>query len=502
VPRAGQRLRVRRAEAAPAGSRHNRERRAHSVQKCRARRGVAAVMRQHEHVGAQLGAGRCERPLGVGLEIPHEQHAPLIHLDAQGERAIVARSAAVRARRPEGHHAQVPGRERRIPEAALAHRHARPSRGGAQRGEVRGGAPSRRQPDLAHRQRVEHRGQASAVVEICVARHQQIEAAHAERTQRGHHAAAPEVRASRQRGASIHQQAAAQPLHDQRVALSDIERHESRRGRQDGRRGRQREAPAHGQRTRDTHTRAASAHGKQRAEPPREQPRPRRSAADAAGRGPGRGPGDRLERDAREAFGAEQRERGEGKLGKRGARAGAQRRGQQREGGPGNRKKVREQRQRRRAAPMPDRQRRRRGDGQRGGADSVRPGRDRRRIAMRRPRQRGGGDEGKLGAGKEQRLGLQSEHEERSTGQRGQPGRRPRRAARQHQSDHQAPGAAHGHAPAGEQRVAERARERCRGCEATRVPARAQRGAARVQARCRPVEAARNQREVQPGDGE
>jgi hypothetical protein len=195
------------------------------------------VVRQQQHVRAQVRARGDELRLGGAAHVAREEHAPASRLHADHERAVVAPSRPGVHRRPERHDAQVAEHGRHVPPTALEDGRARAARRLAERREVgiRAGTPG--QPDGSHRDPPEQPGEAAAVVEVRVARDHEVEAFDAERRQRRGHDGAAEIEAAGERGAGVHEDGARAPLHQHGVARAHVEDDEARRLRRERCRG-------------------------------------------------------------------------------------------------------------------------------------------------------------------------------------------------------------------------------------------------------------------------
>jgi len=185
-------------------------------------------MRQREYVGAQVDAARDESRLCGRLEISREQHASRPGSDSHGERAVVARAAARLDGRPQGLDPEIARVQRRSPRALLPDLHSARQRRGAHGIEARIVARAKRKPEHADGDAGQHRGNPAAMIEICVGDDEQIEAPDAEGRERGHHHAAPEIDSIRCRKPGIDEHGAKSSLHEQRVALPDVEGDEPR----------------------------------------------------------------------------------------------------------------------------------------------------------------------------------------------------------------------------------------------------------------------------------
>jgi hypothetical protein len=422
------------------------------------------VVRDEQHVRAQVGAGGDEPRLRGAAHVAREEHAAAARLHADHERAIVARRRPDARQRPERRDAQVAEHRRSVPRAALEDRRARTPRRLAEGSEVRIRAAAPGQPHGSDGQATEDGREPAAVVEIRVARDHEVQALHAEGCERGRHDRAAEVEAARERRAAVHEDRALPPLHQHRVARAHVEDHETRRLRPERRRGGDAQDRHRREGRRDAERRAA--HGEPRESHEgraREHEGPRRWREGRRGQG-ARQPGQRGEgpvrgRQGHGERGVEQPRRppraqggGEGERQHDPARPRhrhhVHREGQGRhdpevERGQGSRREDRARRRRNeRREPLPHAEPRR-------GAPRPRP---------RREHERRAGREGELGARLEERLRLPRQDHERRQGQGmtapGRPGPRHGRRAREH--DHE--GAAHGHVEARQERVGHRER--------------------------------------------
>ncbi len=459
-------------------------------------------MGELEHVRAQRRGG--ERALAALLEVARQQqHAPA-GADAQHERGVVARGGAGAAPGPERLDAKVSERERRVLGGALLYRDAARTRCGDERPEGRFRAATGWKPEAPHRHRAEHRGEAAGVVEVRMARDREVERAHAERTERRHHHALARVEAARDRDAAVHQHAGLAPLHERRVALSDVEEDrawgpgsEPRRGAQRGRgRGEQREAEAQRGAAR-AHAGDGEARRGDEAERPRRDPRP--GGADR------REPRHRVERRARDACRRREAARHQPGLDLGpggGGRACGQREGQEQEGGERDGDAVREPAERRDGAEVPGDERR--GRRRRAGRDAQRRHQRRARGAAARalgrrraPHERGGGGERELDIGREGRRRIGRGHRERGRGEHHWRDEAPARELRQREERQEHERALDGGREAGEERVGRARGDRRADRAAPRIAARSEPGAAPQQRRARDIDGAGDQPEVE-----
>ena len=474
------------------------------------------MVRELQDRGAELRAARRhEAELARALEIAREQQAPTARVHPHHERGVVAPGRAADARRPERLDADVAELEHRLARRALGGRHA--ARGGdlEQLAEAGLGARAGREPEARDGQRAQHRHEPAAMVEVGVARDHQLEAPHAERTERGQHHALARVEAARASAAvegrsAVDQERRPPALDDRRVALSDVEvddawsrRIEARRGPERGRGGGERGEP-------EPQRRAARAHA---GEPERARGREaERTGRHAEPRRRTRGERDRTVEEQR----GELRGRREGGrerascLGKRRrGEAARERERQQHERSQRDREPVREPAERRDHAEVERDERGRRGGGAGGGAEReperLAEARERamRRVARRRrraPDERRRRREGELHAGCEGGGGIRGQHGEPRGAEGARRRERAARELREREQRQEGERALHRRSEAGEERVERAPAERNRDGAAARVAARRERrGAARERGR-RPVERRRHQPQVEPRD--
>jgi hypothetical protein len=498
-------LAVGHAEAAVARGGHDRERWRHGAQEGAAGGGAAAVMAELEHVRAQRR--RAERPLASRLEIARQQQRAAAGADAQHERGIVARSGARAAPGPERLDPEVAQPERRVLGGALRDRDAARACRGHERREGRVRAAAGRQPEAPRRHLAQHRDEAAGMIEVRVARDDEIEHMDAERAERRHHHALARVEAFRKGDAAVDQHAGLAPLHERRVALSNVEEERARglgieRGRRAQRRrgrGEQREAEAQRGGPR-AHTGDGEARGGDEAEHRGCDARPRRRDR--------REPRDRVERRLRELGRSAQALRQQPRVdvgpgdGRRARRQGER---QEHEGGERDRDAVREPAERRDGAEVPRDERR--GGGRGAGRDAERRhqrgecrtrGAGARALGPRRaPHQRGSGSEGELDAGREGRRRIDRGHGEKRRCEHHRRDQAPARELRQREQRQEHERALHGGREAGEQRVDGTRPDRHAHRAAPRVAARREPGAAPQQRRARKIDRAGNQPEVE-----
>jgi hypothetical protein len=466
------------------------------------------VVREQEHVRAQVRPRGEEPRLGGAAHVAREEHAPVARLHADHEGAVVASSRPGVRRRPERHDAQVTEHGRHVPRAALEDRRARTARRLEEGREVgvRAGAPG--QPDGSHRDPPEQPGKAAAMVEVRVARDHEVEAFDAERRERREHDGAAEIEAAGERGARVHEQRARAPLHQHGVARAHVQDDETRRlrrkrcGRSDA------EDRDRDERRRDPPRDAGRGETGQRHEArAREDERP------GCGR-QGRSREDARQRGHRREGPVRRRQRhGERRLERSGGTARHERRSegerQHDPARPRHRDHVHQQREGRHHAEVEG--------GERGGReDRARRGRDQAGEPVAQPRSLGRGSgtrargeherrarrEGELRARVEERLRLVRQDPERREGEGMAAARRPRPGHRRRAREHDHEGPAHGHLEAGEQRVDHR--ERCGDAERGRahVEARRERGGAHQDPPREGEDEGGEHREVQPGDRE
>ncbi len=450
------------------------------------------MVAEQQHLRSQLQAAGEERPLLGPREVAGQQDAPACDLDAKHQGAFVANRRPEAGRRPQHLHPGTGDRERRSAEPRRLHAHVpRPSDvEELPEGRIAGVG----EPEPLARHGAQHGGKPTPVVRVGVARHDQVEATHAERRQCREHDAAPAIEAPGRGGASVDEEVGPAGLHEDGVALADVQEHDTRRRGLEARSGPE---DQHG------HDDEGGEH------PPTGAPAEERNGADSQGRRhhEGRRAYPRRGREARrEPVGrAEQpagdcREPVHGGAGRRPRRQQRRRQGERKQHAhERNRHQVHQQPEGRDPAQVQCRQRR--GGEQRCRRDvhqrpspTAQPG----GLRRGRPAQGRGRGEGELGARGEECTGLGQE-KQRSRGDQPVQGRqRPPPKGGQGEGRQQDPGAPHRELGAGQQRVARGDEERAGQGEAACV-SRSRRRQERAQGG---EHQARHQRQVQAGHRE
>ncbi|MEN8159969.1 MAG: hypothetical protein ABFS41_07855, partial [Myxococcota bacterium] len=134
------------------------------------------MVRELQHRGVEGSLAREQPGLAGGLDVSREEHAVSGHRGLHHERGVVPLEATPRARRPERLDADVSEHEGALARGALGDRAAVRRGRLPNRREGGVGPAAGRQPDPRHRKRAEHRDETAAMIQVGVARHQEIEA--------------------------------------------------------------------------------------------------------------------------------------------------------------------------------------------------------------------------------------------------------------------------------------------------------------------------------------
>jgi len=204
-------------------------------------------MRQHQDVGGEP-RGLAKQVALRAADITQQEDTASPHLEAQGQRTLVARASPLELRRPEGLDPQIGHPMQGTAATSLEDGNAR--RGGrlADLPKARVLHGSTGNPDGARFHRREHGRNAAPVVHVGVGHDHEVELRNTQCPQRRNHDAGAAIEEVRDRATRIDEHCTATSLDQDGITAPDIEHHHPRRRGEQRRRRRQPEHHADGRR--------------------------------------------------------------------------------------------------------------------------------------------------------------------------------------------------------------------------------------------------------------